>query len=315
MKREAHPRLYTADEFRAEAKQANGRVLPLRKEFAGCVAKSAEDGSIDFVLSTATPDRSNDVVSQDGWRLDNYRKNPVMLFGHDYSQLPVGRADLVGVEAGQLVARGVKFPERDAYEFGWTVGEMYRKGFLHAVSVGFAPIKYAWNEERGGMAMDFHEQELLEFSAVPVPANPEALVAAKSAGLPVKGFVDWAERILDAAETDESPSLVVPKGMAEAVWRAAKGKPAAARTEEPDGNAVLAKAMRRLTKALDSHRESLEVFSAWAGETFVRDVLEASKAAKTPPAPLLPPPPSKEALADAIGAEVVRRLSELTGRK
>jgi HK97 family phage prohead protease len=305
MKREAHPRLYTADEFRAEAAKANGRVLPLRKEFAGCVVKSeAEGGPLNFVLSTATPDRSNDVVSQDGWRLENYRKNPVMLWAHDYSQRPVAKAPTIYVEDGKLVAKGVEFVPREVYEDGWSIGEMYRRGFLNAVSVGFAPLKYNWNEERGGSAMDFHEQELLEFSAVPVPANPEALVAAKAAGLPIKGIVEWAERILDATETDESPELVVPKGMAEAVWRAAKGKPS--RVESPDFSG-LAKSMRRLTKALDAHREAIEGMGATPAP--------AQPVIAPPPAAAPKAAPSPQDIADAIGAEVARRLAAITGRK
>jgi hypothetical protein len=55
---------------------------------------------------------------------------------------------------------------------------MVKRGFLRATSVGFRPKrdKYSWNEERGGI--DFEEQELLEFSVVPVPSNPEALLSA-----------------------------------------------------------------------------------------------------------------------------------------
>lgn len=312
MKREPHQRLYTAEEFRAEAEKPNGRVLALRKEVAGEAKPNSEDAAaLDFVLSTATPDRSNDVVSQDGWRLDNYRKNPVMLWAHDYSQLPVGKPGLVGVENGKLVAMGVKFPERDLYEHGWTVGEMYREGFLHAVSVGFAPVKYNWNQEPGRNGMDFHEQELLEFSAVPVPANPEALQLAKAAGLPLGGFIEWAERILDDASED--PSLVVRRGLAEQLYAAAKhGKLVKAKPSQDVPLEGLEAVVGRFEKSARRLAVALERFA----DTVVEEPAAPAPApAPVKAAPLPPPRPSPGVIADAIGAEVARQLEALTGRK
>ena len=43
----------------------------------------------------------------------------------------------------------------------------------------------------------FLKQELLEFSAVPVPANAEALIQARSKGIDTLPFKAWAEEILD----------------------------------------------------------------------------------------------------------------------
>ena len=62
--------------------------------------------------------------------------------------------------------------------------QLYAEGFLHAVSVGFRPLDWRWaaGEERAD-GIDFQRQELLEFSCVPVPANPEALVAVRAKGI------------------------------------------------------------------------------------------------------------------------------------
>ena len=200
----------TAEEFKTAFEA--GKCPPMRKELAGAeVVKANIDGSVDFILSTATPDRSNDVVNQDGWDTANFSKNPVMLWAHDYAQPPVGKPGALSLDGGRLMARGCTFPERDLYEFGWMVGQMYAKGFLHAVSVGFRPTVMAYNKERGDYAMDFQKQELLEFSAVPVPANPEALVAAKAAGIPLAPLIDWAERVLDAHGSEKSAKLIVPR--------------------------------------------------------------------------------------------------------
>jgi hypothetical protein len=54
-----------------------------------------------------------------------------------------------------------------------TVLRLLDGGFLRATSVGFRPIRQVRNTERGGT--DYLQQELLEFSVVPVPANADAL--------------------------------------------------------------------------------------------------------------------------------------------
>jgi hypothetical protein len=54
--------------------------------------------SLDFVISTASVDRYGDTVAVDGWKLTNFRKNPVVLWMHDNTMLPVGKASNVRVE-------------------------------------------------------------------------------------------------------------------------------------------------------------------------------------------------------------------------
>ncbi len=63
-------------------------------------------------------------------------------------------------------------------EFAREVSALYRSGYQQGVSVGFKPLRY---EERrqvntgAFLGIRFLEQELLEVSAVPVPANRHAL--------------------------------------------------------------------------------------------------------------------------------------------
>lgn len=91
---------------------------------------------------------------------------------------------------------------------------------MRAVSVGFVPKKWTRNEERAGYAVDFVEQELLEYSAVPVPANPEALLEAKSAGIDVAPMVEWAEKVLDGAAGEKG--LWLPRKDVETLYSALK---------------------------------------------------------------------------------------------
>jgi len=209
---EYKPKLLDSGTWKATLR-GEGKVCAVRKEVITDVAATAE--GLNFILSTAAVDRHGDTVSQAGWKLDNYRKNPVVLFGHDQNSPPVGRAPVVVVEGDKLIAKGVEFTPKDLSPFGFMIGEMYRKGFMNAVSVGFLPAKFKENDERGGLAMDFEEQELLEFSAVPVPANPEALQGAKSAGIEVTPLIEWASKILDTKDGTQT----VQRSMAERVYK------------------------------------------------------------------------------------------------
>jgi HK97 family phage prohead protease len=133
------------------------------------------------VASTEGPDRAGDVVSADGWDLANYRKNPVIVWAHDYSRPPVAKALAVKVEDGRLVFQA-QFPTASEHAFADTVFQLYRGGYLRAFSVGFTPsqseIVTHQMDGRTVTGTHYQRQELYEISCVTLPANPEALVAA-----------------------------------------------------------------------------------------------------------------------------------------
>jgi len=67
-------------------------------------APAPADDPLEFVMSDGTVDRMGDIIEPDGWRLDNFRRNPVALFKHDPGFL-VGNWRDVGVRKGQLTGR------------------------------------------------------------------------------------------------------------------------------------------------------------------------------------------------------------------
>lgn len=144
---------------------------------------------LQFVGSTAAPDRDGDILEVNGWELDNYRKNPVLLWAHDYKMPPIGRAIKVAKQNGKLVF-DIQFPHEGIYPFADTVYELYKGGFMNATSVGF--IGKEWVERDDEAVRDvpkwqrgrrYTKHELLELSAVPVPSNPQALQLAKAKGI------------------------------------------------------------------------------------------------------------------------------------
>ena len=140
--------------------------------------KTDDGKGISFTISTGAVDRQNDTVAVNGWYTRSYLKNPVVLWGHDYSLPPIGKATNIWKDGGALKAT-VQFSSSG---FGQHVKGLVKERMLSATSVGFRPLKWQFSKDRersGGI--DFLEQELLEFSIVTVPANPEATISLSAA--------------------------------------------------------------------------------------------------------------------------------------
>lgn len=142
----------------------------------------AELGTFEVVISTENVDRYGEVIKLDAWELEHYRKNPIVLWGHDHHTLPVALATSVEVADGKMIAKG-KFAPHD---FAQQIRKLYDLGMMRATSVGFI------EKEREGNLIT--KAELIEFSFVTVPANPFALSTLVKSGVSVnemvtKGFV------------------------------------------------------------------------------------------------------------------------------
>ena len=133
-----------------------------------------ENESMTFVVSTDAMDRHGDTIAVEGWRFEAYMNNPVILWAHNYARPAIGRAVAVWKEPHSLLAR-VEFAPTD---FAQEIKSLYRAGYQRGVSVGFRPMRYTLRRDKHSgefLGIDFLEQELLEISAAPVPANPHAL--------------------------------------------------------------------------------------------------------------------------------------------
>lgn len=164
-------------------------------------AAGAEPGSpISFVASTSDLARDGMTIDANGWKLDNYRASPVVLWSHDYmgNRPPIGRADNVRVDGGKLMA-DITFDQGDP--FARDVERKYREGFISAVSVGWDTLEFKpddpnqpWN---GGKVLS---AELLDISAVNVPGDPKALIERQK-----RAYRDLGAELLRVADlTDES---------------------------------------------------------------------------------------------------------------
>lgn len=156
---------------------------------------SKEDG-FKFIASSEAVDRHGEVIKQDGWDLKNYLLNPVILWGHDYWKMPIGKATRIYVEDKKLIVEGVWASEKANPE-AEQIRNLYLEGMINTVSVGFIAKEYEGNV--------ITKAELLEISLVTVPANQEALSVLKSKGFSddiMKGFVVEIKEEGDDAEVE-----------------------------------------------------------------------------------------------------------------
>ena len=160
----------------------------MRKTLLPVKVKEVGDRQLEMAGSTEDVDRMGDSIKSSGWQLSRFQKNPVFIWGHDYNQPPIGRATKVWVdEESKRLMFNVEFADAETYAFADTIYKLYKGGFLHATSVGFIPLEWEGKDEENPLPNRdgnvFTKQELLELSAVPVPANADALVTARKQGL------------------------------------------------------------------------------------------------------------------------------------
>lgn len=166
------------------------------------------DGEYQFIASDETPDRYGDIVRANGWELANYKRNPIVLFGHDACN-PVGIAPKVWIESSaKALMINIKLAAEGTSPFIDTLRKLLDQKIIRAVSVGFMPTKdpiIMRDKEGHYMGMEFVGQELLENSLVTVPANPAALAQAKSLHLPDLHL----QRVFGARKPDASVQMAL----------------------------------------------------------------------------------------------------------
>lgn len=149
-------------------------TIPIVKQGA------TENRTMSFVISNEDLDRDGDIIMQSGWDLTAFKANPVFMAIHDRSRFPIGKFLDIEVKDNTLVGT-VKFADEGIYDVADLAWDLYQQDIMKAVSVGFRPVP-PWDDnvtENDSGGFTYSKQELLEVSAVPVPANPKALAISK----------------------------------------------------------------------------------------------------------------------------------------
>ena len=123
-----------------------------------------------------------------GISTENYFKNPVVMWAHDVTGrspsggLPIGRTLALDWKSGRGLVADFEFLSDDP--FAQRVRNAWDKGFLRAASISWIPLESRPSEDGGRRDT---RADLLEWSIVSVPADPEAL--RDSHGLMLDAFL------------------------------------------------------------------------------------------------------------------------------
>lgn len=194
-----------------ESNEALGftKALPLK----GAEYKiDREKRTVTQYISTKTEDRGRDIMMPKGMVKDAYDKNPIVLWQHDRYGLPVGKALWTKAVSDGVISQS-QFAK---HEFADDLFNLVVDGFINATSIGYKVIKQkeeATGEVRNIWGMDVpimrtivEKWELLEYSYVNIPMNPEALVNRDFSALGIKSL-QMKSFLLQEAEKLESETM------------------------------------------------------------------------------------------------------------
>ena len=134
-------------------------------------ALDEDDGGVHIcgMASTADFDRAGDTISAEAWTkggLNNFEKNPIILFNHAYNK-PIGRA--TGLK---VTENGLELKAKISKSAPDHVAQLVKEGILGAFSVGFRVKDADYLAETDGLKIK--DAELFEVSVVSVPCNQAA---------------------------------------------------------------------------------------------------------------------------------------------
>ena len=172
-------------------------------------------------------------VDIDGMDFSNYQKNPVVLFAHDYSGrtessgLPIGRTLRMERTCDGHIRAEFEFLSGDP--FADRVRNAWNRGFLRGASIGWRAIEARPNER--GKGLRIVKSELIEWSIVAVPADPDALRGAYTRVM--RALIDDSnDRAVNRDNTPDTPvptpeiDLTKTRGLLEALSRSVRPDPA-----------------------------------------------------------------------------------------
>ena len=179
-------------------------------------ARQAEDGSAHrMVIAANELSRNGDDLNLRGISFKNYRKNPVVLWAHDaYVGIPIAKTVKIGHDEQGRIEADFQFNSED--EFAARVENAWNGGFIRAASIRYMPTKVVEVRNEAGELERFRieKSELLEWSLVPVPADPDSVrAAARALNLPEEIFRglepepedDEAEPPVDSVSEEPEP--------------------------------------------------------------------------------------------------------------
>ena len=157
--------------------------------------------------------RDGSVVRVPGIDLSNIKANPVFMWAHNYGMPPIGRIEKFARGTVKGIGKVVRITvaplksqmDSEHKRFADAIFDMFLEGDLRTVSMGWRTLDAEIMRDKDGFfqGFDFKKTDALEFSAAPIPADPDALVTKiKQRGLD-------PEKIMDHFVTQKGKSVYV----------------------------------------------------------------------------------------------------------
>lgn len=159
--------------------------------------KDLGNGILEATITTGALDHHNEKILMSGVDTTTYH-GPV-LYGHDYEGLPIGKTLSLTKMATKIKARFQL--ATDIYPFANTVYEMIKGGYLSDVSIG--GLVKQWSADY----QTVEQMVMKEFSVVPIGANPEAIITAKSLGKSVDDLKKEYQEFVHASLVDKMADM------------------------------------------------------------------------------------------------------------
>jgi len=162
---------------------------------------------IQYKFTDATTDRYGDRITAKGVKLDKYKQNPIVLAFHNSWWFPVGASIKTWYEKSDDSVKGwVLFFDSNIDDSGFSEStfKFASTGAVKTGSIGFIPVagkvRKPTEEEKAEYGMTdwgyiYDEIELLEYSIVPLPANPSSMAEPITKSFGRKDFDKTIARI------------------------------------------------------------------------------------------------------------------------
>jgi HK97 family phage prohead protease len=168
------------------------------------------------IVSSEQRDGMGDVILQDGIDYSDFmRGGGTVLWQHD-ANYPVASTVRLSVVNGCLTALA-QFPPEGTSEKSDECYRLIREGVVSSTSIGFIPVEWDFlDNNRPGSGVLFRQVQMLEFSYVSVPANPDAMIIGKSLARS-SDHAGLADRIAIVAKLRRGLDAHPPSGPVDAV--------------------------------------------------------------------------------------------------
>lgn len=200
-----------------------------------------EERTAEFIISDGSIDRHGTVLDE-RWSLDNYNANGIVGYQHDV----YGVGFLTGANPDNVIGKGtarietkykkphligsVEFEPKEINELAEKIFQKLLFGSLKATSVGFIPlepgemrkIKEGKTERE---VFYFGNRDLLEWSIVNIPSNPNAL--GRAFGEDINGLYQFAEKEEKLFENEHTAHIREPNLFNPDTFKRTKGGRAA----------------------------------------------------------------------------------------